>query len=158
MNNLWIFLKWIKWVLGEITTSDLSQFWYSLVRKLAPANCLKKLWKWVTNVDYPAILWKITRSYQKVTMSNKRLQQDYKHRIYTHYVSACSHNITTTPSPLPHTIKLYHTTTLPLHYTTILLYYIPTNIIWIKYIYILLNQYELNIYPIDLIGYNTLMI
>ena len=145
-------------MLGEITTSDLSQFWRSLVRKLAPANCLKKLWKWVTNVDCSTIFRKITRSYQKVTISNKRLQQDYKHRIYAHYVVACSH--TTIPHTLtpPHTTKLYYTTTLIHHYTTILIYYIPTNIIWFKYIYNLLNQYELNIYPIDLIGYNTIMI
>ena len=65
-------------MVGEITTGDLSQFWHSLVRKLAPANYLKKLGKWVTNVDYPTIYRKIMESYQKVTMSNKKLQQDYK--------------------------------------------------------------------------------
>ena len=131
VNNLWIFLKWIKLVFGEITTSDLSQFWYSLVRKLAPANCLKKLWKWVTNVDCSTIFRKITENYQKVTMSNKRLQQDYKHRIYTHYVSDCSHITTTTPSPLPYTIKIiilpyYHHT---LYHHINIIYH--TNIIWI---------------------------
>ena len=126
VNNLWIFLKWIKWVLGEITTVDLSQSWYSLVRKLAPANCLKKLEKWDTNVDYATIYWKIMENYQKVTTSNKRLQQDYKHRIYTHYVRAVRHNITTTPSPLPYTIKMIippYTTlyTIPPYYYTIYL-------------------------------------
>ena len=91
-------------------------------------------------------------------MSNKRLQEDYKHRIRPHYVSAYRHITTTHTLTLPHTIKLYHTTTLIHHYTTILLYYIPTNIIWIYTSYIPLNQYDLNIYPIDLIGYNTIMI
>ena len=71
-------MKWIKLVLGEITTGDLSQFWHSLVRKLAPANRLKKLEKWGTNVDCYTIYRKITENYQIVTISNKRLQQDYK--------------------------------------------------------------------------------
>ncbi len=105
---------------GGITTVDLSQFWYPLVRKLAPANCLKKLEKWGTNIDCSTIYRKITESYQKVTTSNKGTQEDYKHRIYTHYVCACSHNITHTPSPLPYTIKMiilpyYYT----IHHTTI---------------------------------------
>ena len=113
VNNLWIFLKWIKLVFGEITTVDLLQFWYSLVRKLAPANSLKKLWKWYTNVDYATILWKITESYQKVTISNKRLQEDYK--VYNLF-ALCSryspqhHQTTLTPSPY---YKNDHTTILP---------------------------------------------
>ena len=133
-------------MVSEITTVDLSQFWLFLVRKLAPANCLKKLGKWYTNVDCSTIYRKIMGSYQKVTISNKRLQQDYKHRIYTHYVWACSH--ITTPHTLtpPLHYKNDHTTIHhTIHHTTILIYYIPTNIIWFKYIYILLNQYELNI-------------
>ena len=146
---------------GGITTSDLSQFWLFLVRKLAPANCLKMLWKWVTNVDYPTIYWKITKNYQIVTISNKRLQQDYKHRIRSHYVCAVRHTTTPPPSTLPYTIKLYYTTTLLHHHTTILPYYYTIYLLN-KYdlyiLYILLNQYELNIYPIDLIGYNTIMI
>ena len=122
VNNLWIFLKWIKYVVGEITTSDLLQFWYSLVRKLAPANSLKKLWKWYTNVDCSTILWKITESYQKVTISNKRLQQDYK--VYNLFAlcSRCSpqhHQTTLTPSPI---LKNF---TIPPYYTTL---YYHTNI------------------------------
>ena len=132
-------------MLGVITTSDLSQFWLFLVRKLAPANCLKMLWKWATNVDCSTIFRKITESYQKVTTSNKRLQQDCKHRIYAHYVSAVRHSITTTPSPLPHTIKYI----IP-SYTT--LYTIPPyqyntsiyNIIYNYILYILSNN-DLNI-------------
>ena len=112
---------------GEITTSDLSQFWHSLVRKLAPANCLKKLGKWVTNVDCSPIYRKITESYRKETISNKRLQQDYKHRIRSHYVRAVRRITTPPPSTLPYTTKLYHTTTLIHHTTTIPLYYIPTK-------------------------------
>lgn len=49
------FFEVVKLMWGEITTSDLSQFWLFLVRKLAPANCLKKLEKWVTNVDWSTI-------------------------------------------------------------------------------------------------------
>ena len=120
VNNLWIFLMWIMLVFGEITTSDLSQFWYSLVRKLAPANSLKKLWKWYTNVDYATILWKITRSYQKVTISNKRLQGYYK--VYNLFAlcSRCSlHHHQTTPSPSPYYKNDHTTIHHTIHYTTI---------------------------------------
>ena len=131
MNNLWIFLKWIKLVIGEITTKVFRLFHPFLVRKLAPANCLKKLWKWVSNVDCSTIFRKITESYQKVTTSNKRLQQDYKHRIYTHYVSACSHNIT---KPHLHPSPHYKNIILPYYHHTLyhhinIIYH--TNIIWI---------------------------
>ena len=131
VNNLWIFLKWIKLVLGGITTSDLLQSWLFLVRKLAPANYLKKLWKWYTNVDYTTILWKITRSYQKVTISNKRLQGYYK--VYNLFAlcSRCSphhHYHTLSPSPILKMIILpyYHHT---LYHHINIIYH--TNIIWI---------------------------
>ena len=131
VNNLWIFLKWIKLVFGEITTSDLLQFWYSFVRKLAPANSLKKLWKWYTNVDYATILWKITESYQKVTISNKRLQGYYK--VYNLFAlcSRCSpqhHQTTLSPSPILKTSLHYYTTNTLYHHINIIYH---TNIIWI---------------------------
>ena len=115
-------MKWIKLVFGEITTSDLPQFWLFLVRKLAPANCLKKLGKWVTNVDCSTIYRKITESYQKVTISNKRLQQDYK--VYNPFAlcSRCSphnHQTTLTPSPILKTLLYYHTTTTLYYHTNI---------------------------------------
>ena len=141
---------------GEITTADLSQFWHSLVRKLAPANCLKMLEKWYTNVDQSPIYRKITKNYRKETISNKRLQQDYK---VQNPFALCSR---LSPHNHPHILtpslyyKTYHTTILPLYtippyqYTIYLL-----NKYDLYILYILLNQYELNIYPIDLIGYNT---
>ena len=123
VNNLWIFLKWIKLVFGEITTKVFQLFRPFLVRKLAPANSLKKLWKWYTNVDCSTILWKITESYQIVTISNKRLQEYYK--VYNLFAlcSRCSpqhHHHPLSPSPILKTSLHYYTTTILYYHTTII--------------------------------------
>lgn len=77
-------------------------------------------------IPFTEKLQKIIKKLQQVTRGYNKITSTESVRIMLALVATQPlHHI----PPSPYTKKLYYTITLPLHHTTILLYYIPTNTI-----------------------------